>query len=107
VRGFDLLDNTPRQWLLQAALSLPHPQTLHLPLLVEASGEKLSKSRRSLSPALGDASSVLRDLLGFLGLEVPKALIGAPPPELLAWAVPRWDPSQIPHQQTIAVPEAL
>ena len=43
VRGADLLDNTPRQRQLQRALGLPHPVTLHVPLVRDASGRKLSK----------------------------------------------------------------
>ncbi len=43
VRGEDLLDNTPRQLLLQHALGLPAPAYLHTPLVRAADGEKLSK----------------------------------------------------------------
>jgi glutamyl-Q tRNA(Asp) synthetase len=50
VRGADLLDSTPRQILLQRALGLATPRYLHLPLIVDANGQKLSKS--SLAPAV-------------------------------------------------------
>ncbi len=43
VRGADLLDNTPRQIALQHALGYPTPQYLHMPLVLAADGEKLSK----------------------------------------------------------------
>jgi glutamyl-Q tRNA(Asp) synthetase len=50
VRGADLLDNTPRQIHLQHALGLPQPRYLHVPLVVNERGEKLSK--QTLAPAL-------------------------------------------------------
>lgn len=43
VRGGDLTDNTPRQLWLQRLLGLPHPAYLHVPLVLDAQGEKLSK----------------------------------------------------------------
>lgn len=43
VRGTDLLDNTPRQIALQRALGYPTPRYLHVPLVLNERGEKLSK----------------------------------------------------------------
>ena len=47
VRGADLLDNTPRQIALQQALGLATPRYLHVPLVREAAGRKLSKQTQA------------------------------------------------------------
>jgi len=43
VRGADLLDSTPRQIYLQGLLGVSTPSYLHVPVLTNAAGEKLSK----------------------------------------------------------------
>ena len=50
VRGEDLLDSTARQIALQRALNIPTPHYNHIPLLLNPSGDKLSK--RDQAPAL-------------------------------------------------------
>ena len=69
VRGADLADNTPRQWLLQNALGLPVPLYLHTPLVSRPDGDKLSKQHGAAAvetetseqglQALGRAGAVL------------------------------------------------
>lgn len=95
VRGCDLLSNTPRQMLLQAALQLPQPGYMHLPLLTEADGRKLAKSRRSIPADAGAPVATLMRILRWLGQQPPADLIAASPRELWAWAIREWDPAPL------------
>jgi glutamyl-Q tRNA(Asp) synthetase len=69
VRGADLLDSTPRQLRLQQLLGLPTPSYVHLPLVLDPAGAKLSKSERALPVERGDPIPALRAALEFLGLD--------------------------------------
>ena len=91
VRGADLLDSTPRQILLQQALGLPTPAYAHLPLIVDAAGNKLGKS--SDAPAVDPADPIraLRAALGLLGQD-PHAVAGAGNADTaLHWALHAFD----------------
>ncbi|WP_121174083.1 tRNA glutamyl-Q(34) synthetase GluQRS [Kushneria sinocarnis] len=97
VRGSDLLDNTPWQRYLQLALGLPAPRYLHLPLIVTASGQKLSK--QNLAPALPFEGAAPRRLLhqalAALGQRPADELARAPVARQLAWAVAHWSAENI------------
>ena len=79
VRGADLVDSTPRQIFLQRCLGVPTPHYLHLPVVVDAYGQKLSKQTRAAPLDPGRASSELRAALSFLGIQLPDALAGESP----------------------------
>lgn len=98
VRGSDLLDSTPRQILLQRMLGLPEPHYLHLPLATNGKGEKLSKQTRARPASVEDLPRVL----AFLNHAPPADLLGAPPDELLRWAVGAWTPSRLPTEPSPA-----
>jgi len=51
LRGDDLLPSTFRQWHVQAALGLPHPVWVHVPLVVDQAGQRLAKRADALSLA--------------------------------------------------------
>ena len=91
VRGADLIDSTPRQIYLQHLLGVPTPRYLHVPVLRNAAGEKLSKQTGALAVAPQDeaqAVAALQMAAGFLGLTL------APAGTLAAFwqaAIPAWE----------------
>jgi glutamyl-Q tRNA(Asp) synthetase len=87
VRGEDLADNTPRQIHLQRLLGLPTPAYLHTPLVLDAQGEKLSKTSGAPPLDVGKPVAALQAAAQVLGLPRYDA---AQPPEWLAQAVPDW-----------------
>lgn len=95
VRGEDLLENTPRQIYLQIILGYATPRYLHLPLVTNRQGRKLSKQNHA--PALNNnkAGKNIVAALGFLGHPLPEALLSAPPRELLNWAEDNWEPGKL------------
>ena len=107
VRGIDLLDSTPRQLWLQRLLGLPTPRYMHLPIIVAAGGEKLSKQTGAPALDLARASELAWQVLDCLGQAPPPELRGAAPAELWAWAVPRWRPQQLAGSRSIPVPPEL
>ncbi|WP_121240550.1 tRNA glutamyl-Q(34) synthetase GluQRS [Sulfurisoma sediminicola] len=99
VRGADLLDSTPRQIFLQRRLGLPTPAYAHLPVVVNAAGEKLSK--QTLAPAIDRVAPVpaLYAALRFLGQAPPAELAHVPVSEFWQWAQAAWDMARVPHRR--------
>lgn len=87
VRGADLADNTPRQILLQQALGLPTPRHLHLPLVLAADGQKLSKQNGAAAVDTAQPLAVLQAAGQALGLAAIDARSAS---DYLARAVPAW-----------------
>jgi glutamyl-Q tRNA(Asp) synthetase len=71
VRGADLLGATARQIVLARALRLPVPRYMHLPIVVGADGEKLSKQNGAAPVDLTRPTEVLGAALRHLGIEPP------------------------------------
>ncbi len=94
VRGADLLGNTPRQRLLQEALDLPEPRYLHVPLVLDAQGNKLSKSQGAARHASERPSDVAMAVLHFLRQRPPPELQANPIAEIWEWASRNWQPER-------------
>jgi glutamyl-Q tRNA(Asp) synthetase len=105
VRGADLLDSSLRQAYLRQLLGLEAPRHLHLPVVVNAAGEKLSK--QTLAPALdlSRPQATLLQALRLLQNAPPGDLNGASVAELLAWALAHWNPAKLPPLHTLKQPE--
>ena len=69
VRGADLLDSTPRQIALRQALAPDAPAVSwsHLPILVNADGQKLSKQTLAAPVEADEAPAILVTCLSLLG----------------------------------------
>ncbi|PKM14576.1 MAG: tRNA glutamyl-Q(34) synthetase GluQRS [Gammaproteobacteria bacterium HGW-Gammaproteobacteria-2] len=102
VRGSDLLDSTPRQIALQRALGLPTPSYAHVPVLLGADGQKLSKSAHSDGIDNGDPVRVLSRLWGLLGQSQPLPNSAPDVSTWLAAAVAAFRPEALPHRTAIA-----
>lgn len=103
VRGADLLTSTPRQIYLQELLGLPRPRYLHLPLLVDAEGKKLSKHAQAPALSLDNPSLALERALRYLGHAPPPEMAGATPREMIDWATRHWQLERIPARTTLPV----
>ena len=72
VRGADLLESTPRQIYLQRLLGLPTPRYLHVPVLRNEAGEKLSKQTGACAVTpQGEAEAVAALLAAARSLGLP------------------------------------
>ena len=97
VRGADLLDSTARQIYLQRLLDFPIPEYLHIPVLTNSAGQKLSKQTLAPAIAADKACQLLRAALSFLGQAIPGPEY-ASPQALLTAAARAWNADAIPKR---------
>lgn len=96
VRGSDLLDMTAQQQQIYQALGAEPPCWLHIPVILNEQGQKLSKQTHA--PALNDrvpAENLLK-ALQTLGQNPPETLAKASVDNLLDWGRSHWCRSAIP-----------
>ncbi|HEU0188412.1 MAG TPA: tRNA glutamyl-Q(34) synthetase GluQRS [Gallionella sp.] len=105
VRGADLLLSTARQIHLQRLLGLNTTAYMHLPIAVNAQGEKLSK--QTLAPAIttDDIVATLIAVLEFLRQQPPAELRQGSVEEVLAWAIKNWQPERMKGCRQLATPK--
>lgn len=103
VRGVDLLGSSFRQLHLQQRLGLPSPAYRHLPVLVDATGQKLSKQNHAPAVSAAQAAANLHDCLRHLRQAPPAALRGGHHAAVLDWALNHWQPERLRDLRTLAV----
>ncbi len=94
VRGADLLNSTTRQIYLQQKLGLPSPRYLHIPVVTNDAGEKLSKQTLAEAVSHENISQTLYQALLFLNnfftQPIPVKLRHSPLPNIWQWAISHW-----------------
>ena len=105
VRGNDLLFSTPRQMYLQERLGFATPSYIHIPLLVDAAGRRLSKRdgdgcMENVRAKYKNAAPVLGALAAALGL------IDTPESVTLKELLPLFDLQKLPRD-TVKLPEGF
>jgi glutamyl-Q tRNA(Asp) synthetase len=103
VRGADLLYSTPRQIYLQRLLQLPTPAYMHVPVVLNERGEKLSKQTGAPPLDLSQPLLQLVAALHFLGQEMPRGLERENLSNFWQWATAHWRPERIPRNPGTAI----
>ena len=105
VRGADLLDSTPRQIYLQQLLGVTTPFYAHVPVVVNAQGEKLSKQTLAEPISMRFPGHQLFDTLSFLGQNPPTEIKNATLAEMWRWAIANWNIAKVTKQRAIHASE--
>ena len=110
VRGLDLLPLTRYQRQLQEQLSLPKPHMAHLPLALEANGQKLSKQNHAIGVHQLDPKQNLLQALTWLKQDTrayQEQIAQLTIAEILKEAVRHWDIQRLENQQQSLAPQAF
>ena len=103
VRGVDLLDSTPRQIWLQRLLGYPTPAYVHIPVAVNADGQKLSKNTGAPAIPDDDAGTTLVMALAALEQRPPAELRFESLDRIWAWALKNWSIRRLEARKTVDV----
>jgi glutamyl-Q tRNA(Asp) synthetase len=103
VRGWDLLDSTPRQIYLQKVLNFHKLRYAHIPIIIDEQGQKLSKQAFAPSIETDRASDAIYEALRALGQLPPQELQKERPESQLQWAIESWDIQAIDKVATLSL----
>jgi glutamyl-Q tRNA(Asp) synthetase len=95
VRGYDLLAITPAQIKLQQVLGLASPIYMHVPVVINEHGQKLSKQTGARSIDEQNPGNNLLAALKFLNQNPPIELTGESADTIWAWATEHWRPKMM------------
>lgn len=90
VRGADLLHSTIRQIFLQQKLVLATPSYMHVPVVMNEHGKKLSKQTQAPPISIQEIHSNLYQAFKFLNLNPPQTINRGSISEHWAWATKQW-----------------
>ena len=96
VRGFDLIDSTPRQLHLQNVLGYRHPVYSHIPVITLADGNKLSKQNHAPAIPMDEPRPALVQALKALGMHPDNDLSASSVEDILQWGISHWPSKVIP-----------
>ncbi|MGE5672539.1 MAG: tRNA glutamyl-Q(34) synthetase GluQRS [Mycobacterium leprae] len=100
LRGWDLLDSTPRQILLYEALGLPVPRFAHAPLLLGPDGQRLAKRHGAVSIAgMRAAGRSPEQVVG--DLAYLSGLLDRPEPVQVRELVPHFDLKRVKREPVV------
>jgi glutamyl-Q tRNA(Asp) synthetase len=98
VRGADLLESSARQLWLIRALGLAAPRYAHLPVALDASGQKLSKQTQAAPVDPSRPAQTLWPALRFLGQDPPAELARVSVADIWQWARTNWRLERVPRR---------
>jgi len=96
-----LLDSTPFQLAIYQAANTSAPHFGHIPVILNASGQKLSKQNKAPAICNKTASTNLQNALSALNHPLPKALHNAPVNDIINWGILNWSLDKLPR--TLAI----
>ncbi len=91
VRGSDLLHSTGWQIVLIEALHGKKPHYIHIPIVRDNTGQKLSKQRKAMPVSLKKPHHTLYQALTYLNMKPDIQLAQASISDILSWGIKNWN----------------